>query len=263
MDNKRDLIVVKFGSDAISKKGSKSTGISQRRVNEIARSLRRLHGKYDLAVITSGAVAQGRRRLEDEFSEPAMGYEKQTLAMFGNASISRAWEEAFQAVEIKAGGVLVTHKELRDTSEGPAFHKAMERVRKYHAVAIINHQDFLSDPEDIEDEIKELENYADNDRLAKDVAIALGAEGLVLATNGVEGFKDMTGKVRRIIRIDEITGLKDHIYEATENGTGGMGSKLDNLAEAVQQGLTGYICSSDADFIGVLSGIETSTRVIQ
>ncbi len=249
---------MKFGSDSVST----TTGLDHERIAAHAERLAPLHEENDLLVVTSGAIARGKRRVL------AMGknledYDDQTLAHLGSAGINDAWERAFERVGdgLLAGQVLLTHREMQDSEEGPYFRQAYDRARRVFAIPILNHNDFLVRPGDPDDEMKEVAHYADNDRLAKDVAIYLGAKTLILAT-GVEGFK-ANGEIRETIAASEVEALKEHVFAASNDGTGGMDSKLDNAAEAAEAGIETFICSADANFAAIVAHQEICSRVVQ
>lgn len=254
----RELVVVKFGSESLVNGG----GVDQERINNHAVRLAALHKSRDLVVVTSGAVAKAKRRTLAE-GKDWQDYGRRNLAMMGSAGITVAWEEAFERVGIAAGQVLMTHLEMTDAREGPRFKGAIGRARQERIVPICNYKDFLSVSSDPYDELENIDVYTDNDRFSRDVAGILGAEALILATNGVAGYLDANGEVVRQFRTADLAAPKARDLGSSEAGTGGIVSKLENAIAARVSGMRSFICSANADFQGVLTGQEICTEVVE
>lgn len=254
----RELVVVKFGSESLVNGG----GINKRRIDEHAERLAAVHETHDLVVVSSGAVAQAKRRTLAA-GRAWQDYDRRSLAMMGSAGITVAWEQAFERVGIAAGQVLMTHLEMTDAREGPRFRDAIGRARSERIVPVCNYKDFLSVSSDPYDELDKIDVYKDNDRFSRDVAEILGAQALIMATNGVGGYLDESGEVVRYFRAADLGTARERGLESSDNGTGGIISKLENAVEARLAGMRSFICTADANFRGVMAGQEISTEVVE
>jgi glutamate 5-kinase len=257
MAQERSLVVVKFGSESLVD----GTGIDQQRIDSHAERVARLHEEHDVVVVTSGAVAYAKRRLE-QAGRDADGYHDRTLAMMGSAGITVAWEEAFEKAGKEAGQILATYREIHDPKEGQNLASSYAKVRADGVVPVMNYADVLSESHDEHDELAELERKQDNDRYAKDVALHLGATGLVLATGDKEGFM-CDGVLQLEVRVADIPAMQRYVITGSKTGTGGMGSKLKMAGEAASAGMAAYICRAEADFVQVLAGRQACTQVVQ
>lgn len=257
MDQERKLAVIKFGSESLVSE----QGIDNGRLQSHAARIANLYDTHDVLVVTSGAVAWGRHRLEQ--ADASESVSKRTLAMLGSAGIVTAWERAFFKTGLIAGQVLASHHEIRDDKvESSNFKRAYETARADKVIPILNHNDFLATPYSDDDELEKITKGKDNDEFSYEAARLLGADVLLLATSGVGGFEKV-GVVQTSVKTNEIPFLRRHLYKSSKKGTGDMGSKLQVAARASQIGIQAFICSADANFSQVLSRQQTATEVIQ
>jgi glutamate 5-kinase len=257
MQATRELIAVKFGTESIVN----GTGIDIDRINDHAERLAPVHEENDLVIITSGAVAWAQRRLRAMGRDPE-DYSRRTRAMLGTAGITVAWEQAFERVGIVAGQVLLTNLEMTDAKEGPRLLDAYGEARKQQVVPVCNYKDFLSLASDSHDELRKIDVYQDNDRFGRELAGILGASTLIMATDGVDGYLE-GGEVVHQFHAGRLAELQGRTHEPSEEGMGGILSKLENSVLAVEAGMRAFICNADADFAGMLDGELIGTEVIQ
>jgi glutamate 5-kinase len=130
-------------------------------------------GRRDLLVVSSGAIALGRRVL-DLPRGPLKLEESQAAAAIGQIALARAWSETLQRHGFTAGQILLT---LGDTEERRRYLNARSTIGtllKLGAIPIINENDTVATSEI---------RYGDNDRLAARVASMMGADLLVLLSD--------------------------------------------------------------------------------
>ena len=130
-------------------------------------------GRRDLLVVSSGAIALGRRVL-DLPRGPLKLEESQAAAAIGQIALARAWSETMQRHGFTAGQILLT---LGDTEERRRYLNARSTIGtllKLGAIPIINENDTVATSEI---------RYGDNDRLAARVATMMGADLLVLLSD--------------------------------------------------------------------------------
>ena len=216
------LIVVKLGSSLVT---DGSTGAPDRRwLAAFAADAARLRDRGQaLVLVSSGAVAIGRRRLgldQRTLSLP----EKQAAAAAGQALLMAAWQEAFAPHAITVAQLLLT---AADTEVRRRFLNARATLKTLvdlGALPVVNENDTVA--------TEEL-RYGDNDRLAARVAQMAGAELLVLLSD-VDGLYTADPRAgadaRRIARVDQITpaieAMAGGSNRAARVGSGGMVTKL-------------------------------------
>jgi glutamate 5-kinase len=139
----------------------------------------------------------------------------------------------------------------------------MARILTQRFVPICNYKDFLSVASDPHDEIIKIDEFRDNDRFSREIAEILGAEALILATNGVDGFEDEFGRVVHEFPAGRLDDMEAADYQSSQGGTGGIVAKLAEAAVAADSGIRSFVCSADADFEQILTGQRICTEVIQ
>ncbi|MDR7232549.1 glutamate 5-kinase [Caulobacter sp. BE264] len=182
----------------------------------------RAAGKQVL-VVSSGAVALGRRRLGLS-SQRATLPEKQAAAAAGQSLLMRAWEEAFEPHGIGVAQILLTRDDTEMRRRWLNARATTETLMGLGVVPVVNENDTV-----VTEEIR----YGDNDRLAARVAQMAGADLLVLLSD-IDGLYTAdprkNPKAEHIARVAEITpeiaDMADGANAAAGVGTGGMATKI-------------------------------------
>ncbi len=131
----------------------------------------------DVVLVSSGSIALGRGALG--LPSGALSLEQsQAAAAVGQIRLARAYEEALAAHDITAAQVLVTLEDSADRRRYLNARATLETLLGLGAVAIVNENDTIAT-----DEIR----FGDNDRLAAQVAVTIGADCAVLLSD-VDGF---------------------------------------------------------------------------
>ncbi|MDO9334793.1 MAG: glutamate 5-kinase [Caulobacter sp.] len=196
-----------------------------------ADAARLMQGGAQLLVVSSGAVALGRRRLG--LTRKALTLpEKQAAAAAGQSLLMRAWEEAFEPHGRIVAQVLMTRDDTEVRRRWLNARATTETLLGLGAVPVVNENDTV-----VTEEIR----YGDNDRLAARVAQMIGADRLVLLSD-IDGLYTADPRrdpaARRLERIDvltpEIVAMAGGANAGAGVGTGGMATKL--AAARIAQG---------------------------
>jgi glutamate 5-kinase len=177
-----------------------------------------------VVVVSSGAVALGRRRLGLTGSKSLTLPEKQAAAAAGQSLLMRAWEEAFEPHDIGVAQILMTRDDTETRRRWLNARATVETLLSLGVVPVVNENDTV-----VTEEIR----YGDNDRLAARVAQLAGADLLVLLSD-IDGL--YTADPRRdpaathLATISEITpqieAMAGGANAASGVGTGGMATKI-------------------------------------
>lgn len=236
MEQKMSFIgtTAKFGSELVTN----ASGVDHEALQSHAQELIGSYAPGGLIVVTSGAVAAGRLRVEG-WGEDVSDYHLKTLAQLGSASILKAWEDAFDNIGIKAGGLLTTHHEIDDRQEGPSLFESIRLSAERGVVSIVNENDALSVVE-----LMKLFTGGENDGLAAHLAIATGCAQLRLFTKG-GGIRGENGQVMEVVNDQNYLATlrtvhartRDAQTKKTGNGRGGAHVKLKWAARASKAGI--------------------------
>ncbi|WP_269715292.1 glutamate 5-kinase [Caulobacter sp. NIBR2454] len=176
-----------------------------------------------IVVVSSGAVALGRRRMglpKRALTLP----EKQAAAAAGQSLLMRAWEEAFEPYGAACAQVLLTRDDTEVRRRWLNARATVDTLLALNVIPVVNENDTV-----VTEEIR----YGDNDRLAARVAQMTGADALILLSD-IDGL--YTADPRRDPNAQHIP-LVEHLTPQIEAmagganagagvGTGGMATKL-------------------------------------
>jgi glutamate 5-kinase len=185
----------------------------------------------DVILVSSGSIALGRRVLG--LPDGALPLEQsQAAAAVGQIRLARAYEEALAPHGLKAAQVLVTLEDTEDRRRYLNSRATMATLLGLGVVPIVNENDTVAT-----DEIR----FGDNDRLAANIAVTVGADQLVLLSD-VDGFYSANPKLdataHRFDLIDHITPEIEAMAGDPVSGLskGGMKTKLMAAKTAVAGG---------------------------
>ena len=127
----------------------------------------------DVVLVSSGSIALGRGVLG--LPATALTLEQsQAAAAVGQIRLARAYEEALAPHGIITGQVLVTLEDSQNRRRYLNSRATMETMLSLGVTPIVNENDTVAT-----DEIR----YGDNDRLAAQVAVTIGADQLILLSD--------------------------------------------------------------------------------
>jgi glutamate 5-kinase len=182
----------------------------------------RARAGQQVAVVSSGAIALGARRLGLAKGGRASLEDAQAAAATGQIALSQVWAETLGAEGLTAAQMLVTLDDLEDRRRYLNAAATLDRLLGLGVVPVLNENDSVAT-----EEIR----FGDNDRLAARVAQAAGAQGVVLLSD-VDGLYDRNPAlpgaehIARVERIDvRIEAMADR-GSASGMGSGGMVSKI-------------------------------------
>ncbi|WP_170344311.1 MULTISPECIES: glutamate 5-kinase [Ruegeria] len=175
----------------------------------------------DVILVSSGSIALGRGVLG--LSMATLPLEKsQAAAAVGQIRLARAYEEALTPHGITTAQVLVTLEDSEDRRRYLNSRATLETLLGLGVVPIVNENDTVAT-----DEIR----YGDNDRLAAQIAVTVGADQLILLSD-VDGFysgnPNEDASATRFETIDMITPEIEAMAGDAGSGLskGGMKTKL-------------------------------------
>ncbi len=222
-------LVVKIGSALLV---DRATGLRRDWLTALAQDVAeaKLRGT-DVVLVSSGSIALGRKVLG--LPDGALTLEQsQAAAAVGQIRLARAYEEVLEAHGIKTGQVLVTLEDTEDRRRYLNSRATMETLLGLGVVPIVNENDTVAT-----DEIR----FGDNDRLAAQIAVTVGADQLILLSD-VDGFYSANPKEdSSAIRFDLVEKITPQIEEMAGDSIsamskGGMKTKLLAAKTAVAGG---------------------------
>lgn len=250
-----NIVVVKVGTNVVTQKGNR---FDLNVMADVAENISaEMQNGSRIVLVSSGAVAAG-RKVADRHSEirlpdgvdPKSIVAKQYMAGIGQPELMATYKGLFldAAPPRVASQVLVTRNNLANAAELKHILGPLHLYLQQGVVPIFNENDTVA--------IEELK-FGDNDELAARIAKALKAKILVLLTD-VDGVFDSDPRTDEHAKIihelngDELTPeFLAHMGNGkSENGTGGMISKVRAGMLAAEAGVPAVIANGKKD--GVL-----------
>lgn len=193
----------------------------------------------EVVLVSSGAVALGRRRLGLPRSARLDG--KQAAAAAGQAVLMQAWDGAMAPHSIPAAQLLLTFEDTETRRRWLNARATLSVLLARRALPVINENDSVAT-----DELR----YGDNDRLSARVAQMVRADLLVLLSD-VDGLYTADPSRRRdavhIPFLEEVDAAAEASAGApSEHGSGGMATKLAAARIARGAGCATIIASGQA-----------------
>ena len=185
----------------------------------------------DVILVSSGSIALGRGVLSLGSRDLALE-QSQAAAAVGQIRLARAYEDALAPHGLLTAQILVTLEDSRDRRRYLNSRATMETLLGLGAIPIVNENDTVAT-----DEIR----YGDNDRLAAQVAVTVGADQLILLSD-VDGFYSanpvQNPSAKRFDIIDDITPEIEEMAGDAGSGLskGGMKTKLMAAKTAIAAG---------------------------
>ena len=192
-----------------------------------------------IAVVSSGAIALGARRLGMAKGGRAMLEDAQAAAAVGQIALSQVWASVLGERGLTAAQMLVTLDDLEDRRRYLNAAATLDRLLGLGVVPVINENDSVATAEI---------RFGDNDRLAARVAQAAGAQGVVLLSD-VDGLYDRDPALpdaRHLPRVERVDAAVEAMADRGSTsgmGSGGMTSKLQAARIAAAAGIPLAIAS--------------------
>ena len=134
----------------------------------------RARSEQQVAIVSSGAIALGARRLGLAKGGRASLEDAQAAAATGQIALSQIWADLLAAHGIVAAQMLLTLDDLEDRRRYLNASATLDRLLTLGVIPIINENDSVATAEI---------RFGDNDRLGARVGQAAGAQGVILLSD--------------------------------------------------------------------------------
>ncbi len=208
-------IVLKVGSAVLTQDGK----IAHRRLDNLVEFIASLQKKYEVILVSSGAVAAGYTLLN---LDKKIVSNKQALASIGQPLLMHTYRTEFAKYDIICSQVLIEATIFTDEKRLQHSKDAINKLLENKVIPIINENDVTA--------IEELV-FGDNDQLAAYVTHHFDCELLTILTD-IDGFYDKNphensdAKLQKIVHSIDSELLQQKHSANSEFATGGIVTKL-------------------------------------
>lgn len=233
-------IVVKIGSNVLTTDAGKLdiTRMSAL-VDQIA--WMRHHG-YEVIVVTSGAVACGRRELQVDHHLDSVE-QRQLYSAIGQVKLVNLYYDLFREYNLHIGQVLTMKQNFLSEDELNNMRACMEVMLQNGVIPVVNENDTVC--------VTEL-MFTDNDELSGLIAKMLNADKLILLSN-IDGVftgnpENPDSQLIRTVKPGE--SLEQYIQTSKSTmGRGGMTSKYNTARSISEEGIRVIIANGERENI--------------
>ncbi|GAA4303921.1 glutamate 5-kinase [Compostibacter hankyongensis] len=240
----KPILVIKFGTASITRESGE---LDEEVMSDIARQVAAVHPHYHVVLVSSGAVAAGKKHLRQYNNTIS---ERKAAAAIGNPLLLGRYAKYFAPYGIAIAQSLCERQHFSDRNQFLQLKKTYEELWRSGIIPVANENDVVSSLE-----LK----FSDNDELATLIAVGFGASLLLFSTS-VAGLLDKSGTV-----IPQIDAIDESVLSLAEGksapGLGGMVSKLTFTRLATRMGIRVVIFGIRTPD-GILEAIEGRTGTL-
>lgn len=242
---KKPILVIKFGTASIT---NQLQELDETVVASIAQQVSTLNTKYNIVLVSSGAVAAGKKKLKKYAGSLS---ERKAAAAIGNPLLLQIYAQYFAPFGISIAQSLCERHHFSNRNQFLQLKKTYEELWYNNIIPVANENDVVSNLE-----LK----FSDNDELATLIAVGFGAE-MILYGTAVDGVLDHNGKLIPLLTLIDKEALSFAKKEKSGLGLGGMTSKLTFARLATQMGIKAVIFGGKTEN-GITKAVNGETGTI-
>lgn len=213
----KQKIVVKIGSSTLT---AGTNRISRGKIEDIARQIIKLRDRYEIILVTSGAIATAKQFINIAGWENEVA-SKQAMSAIGQPKLMQLYSEVFSDFDLRIAQCLMTYSDFENGESRKNTLNTITELLNHGYIPIINENDTTA--------VEELV-LGDNDKLSALVATLMKANKLIIASD-IDGLYDknpfLNEDASLIKEVNDLNKARAFIEERSNGlGTGGMTSKI-------------------------------------
>ena len=230
--NQYKRIILKVGTSVLTE----NREIAKERMLNLVSFIVKIRKKYEVVLVTSGAVAAGYTALKLDRKEH-IG--KKVLAAVGQPILMSAYKKKFDIFNIDISQILLTEDDFDSRKMTEIFRQIINTSLQEGIMPIVNENDISSTPEQL---------FGDNDQLAARVTHHTNADLLVILSD-IDGYydsnpeKNPNAKILKEINIISEKALGAAFTPKNEFASGGIVTKLVAADFLINKGREMFLCS--------------------
>jgi len=225
-------IVIKVGSGVLTENNC----IAKERMLNLVGFIAKLLQKYEVILVSSGAVASGYTALKLDRTK---NIGKKALASLGQPILMSGYKRKFDIYDITTSQILLTEEDFDSRKRTDIFREIINTLLGNGIVPIVNENDISTTSEQV---------FGDNDQLSAHVAHYTNADLLVILSD-IDGYYDKNPKdhpeAKMLKEVYEIPrhALNESHTPTNEFATGGIVTKLMAADFLMERGKKMFLCN--------------------
>ncbi|MCO4844717.1 MAG: glutamate 5-kinase [Sulfurovum sp.] len=225
-------IVFKVGSSVLTD----TTSIAKERMLNLVSLIVEARKKYEVILVTSGAVAAGYTAVQLNRSVPTS---KKVLASVGQPILMSSYKNKFDIYDVPISQILLTEEDFDSRVHTQIFQDIIDRTLRNDILPIVNENDISTTPDQL---------FGDNDQLSAHITYHTGADLLVILSD-IDGYYDSNpkdnpkAKIRKIVTEIKKEELEQKHTPNSQFATGGIVTKLKAAEHIMSKGKEMFLCN--------------------
>ncbi len=225
-------VVFKVGSSVLTS----TEDIAKERMLNLVALIVEVRKKYEVILVTSGAVAAGYTALKLDRKKEVS---KRVLASVGQPILMSSYKNKFDIFGIDIAQILLTEDDFDSRIHTKIFQQIIERTLENNILPIVNENDISTTPEQL---------FGDNDQLSAHVANYTNADILIILSD-IDGYYDKNpkdfadAKIRKLVKELKDEELEQEHTPNNEFATGGIVTKLKAAKYMLDKNKEMFLCS--------------------
>ena len=225
-------MVIKVGSSVLTE----VTEIAKERMLNLVSLIAEARKKYEVVLVTSGAVAAGYTALKLDRDKHIS---KKVLAAVGQPILMSAYKNNFDIYGIDTAQILLTEDDLDSRTHTKIFQQIIDKVLENNILPIVNENDISTTPEQL---------FGDNDQLSAHVAHYTSSDKLIILSD-IDGLYDSNptdnpkAKIRKIVSEIKEEELNQEFTPNNAFASGGIVTKLKAAEYIMGKNKEMFLCS--------------------
>jgi len=225
-------IVIKVGSSVLTE----TTDIAKKRMLNLVSLIAEAREKYEVILVTSGAVAAGYTAVQLNRNIPTS---KKVLASIGQPILMSSYKNKFDIFDVTISQILLTEDDFDSRVHTQIFQDIIERTLRNDILPILNENDISTTPDQL---------FGDNDQLSAHVTHYTNADMLIILSD-IDGYYDKNphsnkdAKIQKIVNNISKEELGQNVTPNSEFATGGIVTKLKAAQYIMENNREMFLCS--------------------
>lgn len=225
-------LVIKVGSGVLTE----NNAIAKERMLNLVSLVAALQEKYEVILVSSGAVASGYTALKLDRKK---NISKKALASIGQPILMSSYKKKFDIYDIDTSQILLTEEDFDSRKRTEIFREIINTLLANKIVPIVNENDISTTSEQV---------FGDNDQLSAHVAYFTNADLLVILSD-IDGYYDKNPKTHKEAKLlPEVTqipaeALDEEHTPSNAFATGGIVTKLKAAKFLMERGNKMFLCN--------------------
>jgi glutamate 5-kinase len=225
-------IVIKVGSSVLTQDGK----IARIRMLNLVTFIAKLRDKYEVILVSSGAVAAGYTALKLDRN---VQISKKVLASVGQPILMSSYKSKFDIYSVNTAQILLTEDDFDSKKRTKIFQQLIDVAIENGILPIVNENDISTSQDQL---------FGDNDQLSAHITHYTNSDMLIILSD-INGYYDLNPKenieAKIIKEVNEIpqSALDEQHSPNNEFATGGIVTKLKAAKYVMDHGKDMFLCS--------------------